>query len=769
MFDTDSGFEFLFKHRPSVYEAGTVSFVGSTLPVLAVVLLVAAVSAWSYLRLFKRSQASTRDLVIMGALRALALGCATVSLLEPTLRILTVAPQQSFVGILLDDSASLTIADGDGGARRDTFIEQALLDREGSLRRALEAKFKLRFFSFSSHAERLQQPRLAFDGSRTDLAAALARAREELADVPLSGLVLVTDGADNVAGPLSETLLDLKTRQVPVFPIGLGREAFTRDVEITRVEAPTTVLQGSTVVASVTLKAKGAGRAPLKLSVEDSGRILSARDVDVSASESSTARIAIRADEPAPRLLQFKVAALEGEQVALNNEFAIALDVVGRREKILYLEGAARYEAKFLRRAVEQDQNLQVVTLERTSDDKFLRLDVDDGEELAAGFPKTREELFRYRGLVLGGVEASFFTVDQVRMLTDFVSQRGGGLLMLGSENTFGEGGYAGTAVAEALPVAFDTGTPPNASSDEGNADRFQWLKIAVTPLGASQPVTQLAATEAENEERFAKLPQLSSVNNVTRVKPGASTLLTSGAPGNAARVVLAFQRYGRGRAFAFPVQDSWRWQMHADLAADDLSHEVFWRQMLRQLVGGVSGPVALTVSSSLVAPGTSVTLVADVSDETFIRVNDASVNATIKAPSGEVRDVALRWTVEKDGEYVGELALSEPGVHQVRVEARRGDRTLGEETTHVRVLDQPLEFRGAEMKAETLRRIASETGGRFHTPATASRLPEDLSFSPRTASVMDEKELWDMPALFLGILMALCAEWSYRKLRGFA
>src|SRR6185436_5631397 len=170
----------------------------------------------------------------------------------------------------------------------------------------------------------------------------------------------------------------------------------------------------------------------------DSSRVLSAQDVEVTSADSSTVRVTIRADEPGPRLLRFRIAPIPGEQVTENNQFDVALDVVGRREKILYFEGGARFEAKFLRLAVEDDKNLQVATLERTADEKFLRLDVDDAEELVAGFPKTREELFGYRGLVIGGVEASFFSVDQIRMLSDFVSQRGGGLLMLGSEKTFG-------------------------------------------------------------------------------------------------------------------------------------------------------------------------------------------------------------------------------------------------------------------------------------------------------------------------------------------
>ncbi len=771
----DSVFEFLFKYRRAVFEAGEVGigapFAG---PALLLLLAAALFSAWGYFRLGGQGRLGRGALLFLLSLRTIALGLLGVSLLEPTLRVLTVAPQQTFVGVLIDDSSSLNIKDDRGRARAD-FVKERLLDPKGDVRRMLEQKFKVRFFSFSETARRTQGEGLDFAGSRTNLAAALRRAREELADVPVSGLILVSDGADNVAGPLSETLLDLKTRQLPVFTVGLGQERFDRDIEISRVEVPATVLQGSSVVASLAIKAVGAGSEPLKLTVEDSSRVLSAQDVAVTSADSSTVRVSVRADEPGPRLLRFRIAPVPGEQVTENNQFDVALDVVGRREKILYFEGAARYEAKFLRRAVQDDKNLQVATLERTADDKFLRLDVDDAEELAAGFPRTREELFAYKGLVIGGVEASFFSVDQIRMIADFVSQRGGGLLMLGSEKTFGEGGYAGTAVAEALPVAVDAedASPASPNPSVGarkGADRFQWLKVAVTPLGAAQPVTQLAGNEADNEARFKALPPLSSVNRVTRVKPGASTLLTGEAendPASPGRVVLAFQRYGRGRAFALPVQDSWRWQMHADVAVDDTSHETFWRQLLRQLVNGVSGPVSASLSSGLVSPGAPVSIRADVSDDTFIRANDAEVTAVIQKPGGDVQESTLHWTVDKDGEYTGEFRPEEKGVYEVRVTARRGKKVLGEDVAHLRVADLQVEFRGAEMRGDLMRRIAAETAGRFYTPATVAQLAEDLTYSPKTASVVDEKELWDMPVLFLGILLSLSVEWLYRKRRG--
>ena len=180
-------------------------------------------------------------------------------------------------------------------------------------------------------------------------------------------------------------------------------------------------------------------------------------------------------------------------------------------------------------------------------------------------------------------------------------------------------------------------------------------------------------------------------------------------------------------------------------------------------------GPVSAALSSGLVSPGSVVGIRADVSDETFIRVNDATVTAMIQKPNGDVQEADLHWTVDKDGEYSGEFRAEERGVHEVRVVARRAGKALGEDVAHVRVADLQVEFRGAEMRGDLLRRIATETACRFYTPGSVSQLAEDLTYSPKTATVVDEKELWDMPAIFLGVLVSLCMEWLYRKHRGLA
>ena len=130
--------------------------------------------------------------------------------------------------------------------------------------------------------------------------------------------------------------------------------------------------------------------------------------------------------------------------VTQNNARDVLVVVEDRKEKILYFEGEPRFEVKFIRRAVADDENLQLVVLQRTAENKFLRIQVEDADDLLGGFPKTREELFQYRGLILGSIEASYFTPDQLRMIADFVNQRGGGLMMLGGPQRVRRRGLCG-------------------------------------------------------------------------------------------------------------------------------------------------------------------------------------------------------------------------------------------------------------------------------------------------------------------------------------
>ena len=412
---------------------------------------------------------------------------------------------------------------------------------------------------------------------------------------------------------------------------------------------------------------------------------------------------------------------------------------------------------------MQEDENIRVVSLIRTADNKFYRIGIENpDEELTGGFPTTREELFGYRGLILGSIEASFFTLDQLRMIAAFVSERGGGLLMLGGRRAFSEGGYAETPVGDVLPIVLEP--------VEGEEQFFSEVDVEITPAGRTHPITQIAGTIEESEHRWGELPPLTVVNRVTQTKPGATTLLTGDRPGMAeSQIVLAYQRYGRGRVMVLPVQDSWTWQMHADIPLDDMTHETFWRQLLRWTVASVPDRVQVTSAVDRVAVGEPVELLAVVEDDTYLKVNNTEVRVRVRSPSGAVDSLTMDWTVDRDGEYRARFVPREEGLYEIRADAEEGGEFLASDASYVQVKDPAREYFDAEMQAPTLRRIADETGGHFYTSETVSTLPEDIMFTDSGTTVVERRDLWDMPAIFLVLILLVSAEWGYRRTRGLA
>jgi uncharacterized membrane protein len=757
----DSVFTSFFKYRASVFSQGDLGF-GVSWPLSGVIIGATILAAAALLTYRDVKPHSARDRAVLIALRLGALAVIAFCLFRPTLVLRAAVPQQNFVGVLLDDSRSMLIADG--GQPRADFVRQQF-GADSALLKALSSRFALRYFRFSSSAARVDgSAALTFAGTQTRVSEALQRAHDELAGLPLAGLVMVTDGADTTDASVAPVLLSLKADAVPVFTVGVGRESVSKDIQVNRVQTPRSVLKGSSLVVDVVVAQSGYAGRDVPLQVEDEGRIVAQESFRLPLNgEPATVRVHFTAEDAGPRLFRFRVPPQEGEQVTQNNAREALIQVDDRREKILYFEGEPRFEVKFIRRAVADDKNLQVVVLQRTADNKYLRLDIDQPEELIAGFPKTREELFAYRGIILGSIEAAAFTPDQLRMVAEFVNKRGGGLLALGGRRAFAEGGYAGTPVGEVLPVVLE----PNAG--QKGAEYMAELQVAPTRDGAIHPATQIEATEQRSAARWKDLPPVTSVNPIRSVKPGATALLNGVDKNGQDQVVLAFQRYGRGKALAFVIQDSWIWQMHADIPLEDMTHENLWRRLSRWLVEGVPSQVELRTSRDRVEPGETVTLLADVADPTWVEVNNGRVVAQVTSPTGKVSDLAMDWTTERDGEYRATFASEEQGLYLIKVDASRDGKSLGTTTGYVRVAPGDAEFFDSGMRAPLLRRIADDTGGRFYTAEDVAGLAEDINYTGRGVTVVEERDLWDMPALLFLLVGLIFAEWSFRRARGLA
>jgi hypothetical protein len=128
---------------------------------------------------------------------------------------------------------------------------------------------------------------------------------------------------------------------------------------------------------------------------------------------------------------------------------------------------------------------------------------------------------------------------------------------------------------------------------------------------------------------------------------------------------------------------------------------------------------------------------------------------------------VPLEWTVEHDGEYRSSVVPDEEGLYTIRLGATREAKELGTNTVYVRSSAADSEYFDATMRAPLLKRIAEETGGRFYTSTDVASLPEAISYSGRGVTVVEERDLWDMPAILLLLIAMTGGEWAYRRTRG--
>jgi uncharacterized membrane protein len=753
----------LIKYPPRVWERGDLVWVPVIAPAMLWAAAVLAIGATVYAQT-RLVGVRRHERVILGAVRSLAIVLVLTALARPMLVVTRAVPQRNVLAVLLDDSRSMAIADVNDATR--TAAVQEVFGDSAELVRALGERFSLRFYRFAADVRPTSgAASLAAGGTRTDLGGALRGAREELAGAPLAGMIVVTDGADNSFGgeDLEPTLLALRARRVPVHTVGVGLERFPRDVAIERLALPAKPLAQAAILADVTLRLRGVGGERVTLIAEADGRRVGELTTTLPRTgESVRVQVPLTTMEPGVRRIEVRVQPLANETVSQNNVMHAIVQVRAGPDRILYLEGEPRPELGFLRRAIAADSALQLVTLLRSAERKFLRLGVRDSLELAEGFPETRAELFGYRAVILGSLEASFFSADQLRMLGEFVSRRGGSLLALGGRNALAEGGFRGTPVAEVLPVALD-----RAPLDEDA--ELEEIIVTPTPAGRLAPYLRLGSSDTASAREWDSIPALTVANAIGSLRPGATALLNGQRAGGEAVPILASQRFGRGTAYVFSAQDSWQWRMHASVAVESRVHETFWRQLARTLTEEAPDRLDIVAQPAIAAPGEPVTLRARLVDDGYLDINDASVTATVVAPDGTERQVPLEWSFGEDGLYTARYFTEVAGMHAVRAMAVRGRDTVFALPGAVLADDAGADVEQAEQRAPLLRRIASQTGGQYRPLSDAAKLVDDVTYTESGVTVRESLDLWDMPIVLIVLAALLATEWSLRRRRGLA
>ena len=761
-------------------------------PLAALALIVLA---WSY----RRAGASAAVRLAAAALKAAGIVALAVCLIEPLASGTRPRPGDNLFLLLADNSRSLQVRDGAGQPSRGEELKQTLA-KTSPWRTRLAQDFDVRPYAFDTRLQPLKDAsELSLDGDGSTLAGSLGLLAERFRGRPTAGVLVFSDG--NATDLSDET--DWR-KLPPVYPVVLGADAGPADVSVARVSVSQTNFEAAPVTVVAEIDSQGvSGKKIIVRLVDESGKTIERRERPADGSPIAE-RFQLRPERPGVSFYTVH-ACLEGEEelqedsgdsteaTLANNERLAVVDRGGGPYRVLYVSGRPNWDFKFLRRALAEDDEVNLVGLVRIAkkEPKFtfrgrpgertnplyrgfgnqqdeeaeqydepvlLRLGTEDKEELKGGFPKAAETLFAYHALILDGVEAAFFTHEQLSLIQQFVSQRGGGLLMLGGHHSFANGGYDRTPVGDLLPVYLRRGK----ERDAAGAYRLQ-----LTREGWLQPWVRSRANEQDEERRLADMPPFETVNHVSSIKPGASVLAEVIAAGGAAEPALVAQQFGRGRAAALTIGDLWRWNLQRKEAGpSDL--EKSWRQTVRWLVADVPSRVEAETERPGGEASGPMRIVARARDEQFEPLDNAKVVARIHSPDGRELELTAEPSERAAGEYVTTFSGRAPGAYRATITATSAEGAeVGRREIGWAIGPAGDELRRLRPNRELLERIAHETGGEIVAAGDLDRFVADLPNRKLPIVETWTWPLWHQWQVFLFAVICLCGEWGLRRWKG--
>jgi uncharacterized membrane protein len=755
-------FQFLFKYPLPVFTKGRFVLL-SAWPAWLLPLVIVLASGGLALLIQRRSREAApklrggRGWVIWGMQSAL-LALFLLLLWQPAITIGELSSQQNIIAVVVDDSRSMAVADT-GTRTREAAAVTAL---DSGVLAGLEKRFQTRLYRLDRDLRRADGTQgIAPTGTATHFDDGLKKLLADTSDLPLGAIVLMTDGSQNSAGLggsgiAPDTLQALRNRRIPVHTVGFGREALAHDVEIEDVSLAEKAFADTRVAATITLTQQGYVGQKATLTVRDGSKLLASREVSFGPDGRVQAEtLFFPAGAAGVRTLSFGVEPLAGEENLANNALTRPLLVSDTRRKILYIEGEPRWEFKFIRRAEEDDHSVQVVSMLRTSENKIYRQGIGNPGELADGFPVRPEDLFAYSGIIIGSVDADYFTPLQQELLREYVDRRGGGILFLGGRASLSDGGWGASSLNELLPTFLPSG--------RNNFHRNP-VTVELTSAGVESPITRLLDDPDKNAERWRKLTYLADYEDAGTPKPGATVLASMNA-GRRTLPLLITQNYGHGRTAVMATGGTWRWQMSEALG--DPSHDQFWHQLLRWLIAESPGHVSASIPARTLMDEGHEQFTAQVHDKQFQPAADAHVSAHVVGPEGVNAFLDLAPSQEAPGTYKADWTAEKPGAYlaEITAESASGEpQELGRDVVTFQREDGVAENFHTAQNRRFLEQLASQTGGRYWKPGDLGNLPRDISYSDAGISVRNIKELWDMPIVFALLIGLPAGEWLLRR-----
>jgi uncharacterized membrane protein len=734
--------EFFFKYPRSAFNDSNFIFASGWPLWIMFVVILAFLATLVVLFVRRPGNMNWLQLSSIGFVQLLMLAVVMVVVWQPALVSERLLSGENAVAIMLDTSGSMTFNEG-GSTRMDqaqSLLTPESLEEIGDIYTILP-------YGFSATANTLDSfSTLPEPGVATNLGQSILQTLRQATGASLGAVILVSDGADNSGAISQAEMSEIAAFGVPVHSVGIGRENIPEDLELTEVLLPEKALPGTTLSARVGIRHDQGGTARIK--VYNGDTFLSTEEIALGDGQNMTlAFIDIEVPEPGQLDLRFTLDPIDNESNLANNTRATVVDVEESRYKVLYVEGEPRWEYKFMQRALNDDPSIQLSTLLKVTPNKYYRQGVESPEQLENGFPTEPAELFDYDALIIGSLNAAELTSEQHEMIRDFVSDRGGSLMMLAGLNGLGLGGWGETVVNEILPSRLN--------SEEAAFIREK-APVALTDSGRLAPMLQFSDSESENEQLWSELPEVADYQQIGPLRPAATTLLGVNVEGRI-QPLLVTQPYGRGQSYILATGGTWRWQMSLPVA--DMRHETFWRQLTRALVANSPRPFEL--SSRI--ENEEVKVRAQVRDPDSEENQGLAISAVVSSENNDVVSLELQPVSGQPGVYEAGFKPDQTGLYSIDAISRVGETLVSSSTTAVRY-DQGQEIFNVRQNRPLLERVAQVTGGLYWTAEQWNEIPEAISYSTAGITEQQISYLWDAPFFFLLLILLKTLEWLLRR-----
>lgn len=655
-------------------------------------------------------------------------------------------PNKPAVAILADISESMALEQ----PSRYQHVKKILQD--ASFQNFIK-RYPYFVYSFSEGIQPVSLSQLlnlsSMTGKTTNLASVLNETITENKEKNLSAIFLISDGANNSG---EDPLLIAKKNKIPIYCFGAGGGEKQRDLSITRIETSEIAFKNVPTEVSAEIKAFGFDNQSITVNLFIKDELLASKKIKISSGKTEKVNFQFTPQRLGKFVYRVVIPDYPGELSVKNNQTAFLINVLRQKVRLLYLCGQPSWEYKFLRRLFKGDPRIEFVSfiILRNPDNISF---VPENQLSLIPFPAAEiftKQISNFDILFFENFSYErFFPSNYLDNVKKFV-ENGGSFVMLGGENSFGRGGYKGTAIEEILPVVL-----------EGRQEKIDPARFRLQIAESEHPLLALADSGEESRKLWENMPELEGINCFGQAKKEAAVLAShpwiKNKNGNLPVIVAG--QYKKGRVLTIASDTTWRWALNAS------PYQRFWQQAISWLLGSATGKqIDIVLPQEKILPGQEIRGKVNIFDQYYRPLSEATVKIFVVTPRGE--KMPLEIFPEED-RYEFSYTAKEEGKYSFIASAWKNKKYLGEDNDSIYLSYPSGEQENPEFNQDLLINLAQVSGGEYFPIDQIDW--KEIKLNRKTSPPVQEKKItvWDSVWIYLFLIVALAGEWFWRRSKG--